>query len=133
MDPTGPIQIVLAVSTITAVAEIALDRPTEGHTRRARLFDLLGWLIFVCWAGVVLWQIRRVIVSDVDVEEEVNLVAPIVSVVLAIPIYSLVILPLQRLLNLGEFGERVLRLVVALVFGLALQEIAVRLGLFPRP
>ena len=82
----------------------------------SRLFDLLGWLIVVCFAAVVLWQIRRVIVSDAEIEDKIDFVGPFVSVVIAIPMYAVVIEPLQRWLKLGDLGYRLLRTFVAFVF-----------------
>jgi hypothetical protein len=132
-DPTAPLQIMILASLVTAIVEIAIERPDgSGPEPRARLVDLLGWVVLVCWAGVVVWQLRRVVTSDAEIEEKIGLVAPFIAAVFAIPIYVWVIEPLQRLLQLGEIGERFLRLIVAVLFGLAMQEIAVRLGIIPR-
>lgn len=131
--PSQPIRIIIVSSLITAVALFVLDPPDAGtDNRRARRRERLAWTLMVVWACVVVWQIRVVVVSDASVQDKIEFVGPIIGVALALPAYFLVIAPLQRWLELGEIGERLLCLAVALAVGLIVQEVGARLGLIPR-
>lgn len=133
MNPTGPTEIVIAASFATAAIEMVLMNRAEGvEGRRATVLDAASWCVLVLWACIVFWQIQRLFDSDAQIEEKWMLPSSFLGAVAGVPLYLWVVVPIQEFFELGEVGQRFVRLGVALAFGLIIQEVLVRTGLIPR-